>query len=382
MTDALYRLVVLALLFAFLPSATSAQCAVASDPEYGYVPGKAVPIGGGPVEGPPRVARYLNALRAPGGGMLTWQRVDAAPLQTADGRTLVIDARTSSLNGSPITVYLNLSDFDLPQAPSGLTCVQQLSLAVGPPSGDPFAAMLRVWEILPPQWKAREFAPIPLRADGTDGDGIALDYVRMLMLRTRTANGVPLPQPPSPAAGGPLAVAAYPRTCNGTVVVPMSIDVVTARGANLQRAPGYATGTQLARVLPGVPVPPGTIAALFALGLPHLATGDRIRITYSASDCPDASRELVLPVTYTAPRPRAFPQPPLPPGTTEPDPTVFVQAIVDTTGRFDGLTAIAGPASLRAAAVDAVRQWTVEPALMNGAPVVTYTTLRVTFAPR
>jgi hypothetical protein len=46
------------------------------------------------------------------------------------------------------------------------------------------------------------------------------------------------------------------------------------------------------------------------------------------------------------------------------------------------LTAIAGPASLRVAAVDAVRQWTVEPALMNGAPVVTYTTLRVTFAPR
>jgi hypothetical protein len=60
---------------------------------------------------------------------------------------------------------------------------------------------------------------------------------------------------------------------------------------------------------------------------------------------------------------------------------VFLQVVVDTEGRFEQPVVLGGPESLRAAAIETVKNWTVTPARVNGSPVFSFSTLRVTFIP-
>lgn len=59
--------------------------------------------------------------------------------------------------------------------------------------------------------------------------------------------------------------------------------------------------------------------------------------------------------------------------------TVVLHAIIARDGTVQQLSVISGPAALQAAAVDAVRQWTYNPYLLNGEPVVVETTITVNF---
>jgi protein TonB len=61
--------------------------------------------------------------------------------------------------------------------------------------------------------------------------------------------------------------------------------------------------------------------------------------------------------------------------------TVVLQATISTRGNVEALRVISGPATLQQAALDAVRQWTYRPYLLNGAPVEVETTINVVFAP-
>ena len=58
---------------------------------------------------------------------------------------------------------------------------------------------------------------------------------------------------------------------------------------------------------------------------------------------------------------------------------VELEAIIETSGEVGNLKVISGPAALQQSALDAVRQWTYKPFLLNGAPVEVKTTINVTY---
>lgn len=59
--------------------------------------------------------------------------------------------------------------------------------------------------------------------------------------------------------------------------------------------------------------------------------------------------------------------------------TVVLSARIGTDGTVQDLSVISGPASLEEAALDAVKQWTYRPYLLNGNPVEVSTTVAVNF---
>jgi periplasmic protein TonB len=59
--------------------------------------------------------------------------------------------------------------------------------------------------------------------------------------------------------------------------------------------------------------------------------------------------------------------------------TVVLQATISKTGMIENLRVIDGPAMLRQAALDAVKQWRYRPYLLNGDPVEVETTINVNF---
>jgi TonB family protein len=61
---------------------------------------------------------------------------------------------------------------------------------------------------------------------------------------------------------------------------------------------------------------------------------------------------------------------------------VVLHARISTMGGVGALSVISGPASLQQAALDAVRQWTYRPYLLNDTPVEVETTINVVFAPK
>jgi protein TonB len=58
---------------------------------------------------------------------------------------------------------------------------------------------------------------------------------------------------------------------------------------------------------------------------------------------------------------------------------VVLHAIIGKDGTVASLNAVSGPSVLAAAAIDAVRQWTYKPYLLNGNPVEVDTTITVNF---
>lgn len=59
--------------------------------------------------------------------------------------------------------------------------------------------------------------------------------------------------------------------------------------------------------------------------------------------------------------------------------TVVLHAVISKTGTIEGLTVVSGAEMLRAAAVDAVRQWRYRPYLLSGQPTEVDTTITVNF---
>jgi protein TonB len=58
---------------------------------------------------------------------------------------------------------------------------------------------------------------------------------------------------------------------------------------------------------------------------------------------------------------------------------VKLDAVVDATGRVKSMKAIAGPASLRTPAMDALKEYRYEPARRNGKPVAAHVTVTIKF---
>jgi TonB family protein len=60
--------------------------------------------------------------------------------------------------------------------------------------------------------------------------------------------------------------------------------------------------------------------------------------------------------------------------------SVALDAIISKTGEVDRLKVISGPRQLQQSAIDAVRQWTYKPFLLNGEPVEVKTTISVIYS--
>lgn len=58
---------------------------------------------------------------------------------------------------------------------------------------------------------------------------------------------------------------------------------------------------------------------------------------------------------------------------------VQLEAVIGKAGEVENLKVISGPKELQASALDAVRQWTYKPLLLNGAPVEVKTTIDITY---
>ena len=58
---------------------------------------------------------------------------------------------------------------------------------------------------------------------------------------------------------------------------------------------------------------------------------------------------------------------------------VQLEAVIGKSGEVENLKVIYGPKELQPSALDAVRQWTYKPFLLNGAPVEVKTTIDVTY---
>ncbi len=59
---------------------------------------------------------------------------------------------------------------------------------------------------------------------------------------------------------------------------------------------------------------------------------------------------------------------------------VVLNALISKDGNVENLQAVSGPEELRASAIEAVRQWTYKPFLLNGNPVEVNTTVTVTYS--
>lgn len=59
--------------------------------------------------------------------------------------------------------------------------------------------------------------------------------------------------------------------------------------------------------------------------------------------------------------------------------TVVLSALIGKDGNIENLRVVSGPSELQQSALDAVRQWTYKPYLLNGDPVKVVTTVHVVY---
>ena len=353
---------------------TAPVCSVSLDPEFGRTVEKAVPIGGGATASAARQKRYLDVLRGPQGQPL--QVGTRATVRTANA---IIDVYPISYEGGEsFQLHLNAYRFGTPQAPQGLTCTQPLSRALGPPPVEMLIAAQELGALGIDEGRTKWFNPIPMVDNGSTR-AVVFDYFRMLAARSRaeSAAGRQISSVPRPS----VVVVANPLSCDGTQVPATEIDVITGpQDQPLQKSGALTSGPQLSSALSGSTLQQGAVAAMFPL--PFLPPGQNVRIRYGnapASCPPELPKEYRLPIRIDESRPVTTPLPALPPGNSEADPSVFVQAVIDLDGVFQRPIYMAGPDSLREAAIAAVKTWRAIPSRMNGEPMAQFVIVRVEF---
>lgn len=366
-------------LLLWLAQAPAQACAVSDEPAYATTKEQPVQVGGGAMYVAARERRYLDVLRGPAGEPLQFKRLGSGP--GADDRT-ILDKYEVTYAGLEKPVYLFLDAYhfdDALKAPKGFTCAA--AIALPPPSADPFLAGEATLR-LAVERAARDVPPISLDEDGSGAHGVLFDRFRLTLRAARAAgaSGTPLDpkNPPRDVMMAGMVVVAYPLRCGDKPpVTPGAIDVVALQGGALKHD-AVATGDALARLLPGVTLPPGSAAITVQLERPRPT--DTIRIAYPESGC-GPPNEVSLPMKYSAGKTVNMPMPQAPAGQPA-DRPVYVQALVDVDGSIQQPQVIGGPPALAATALDAVRGWTAEPTRLNGAPLITPALFQVRFTPR
>ena len=361
--------------------APASSCGVSDEPAFATTKEHPVQVGGGAMYLASRERRYLDALRGPMGAPVQY-KLTGSLRPERDGRT-ILDSYEITYAGleKPITFYFDGYHFDdALKAPKGFTCAVPIGLSA--PPVDALLAGESLRQLAIEQGATKAIAPISLDADGSSAHGVLLDHFRMVALASRAAAAAGDPidatRPPVDLMRTRMVVVAYPLRCGDKDPVgPASIEIVAAQGSPPRRDGEFATGPALARLLPGLNVPPGAMAAVFAMERPRAT--DTIKIAYPDGGC-GASNEALLTMAYANAKPLKTPQPPLPAGRPASEhPVLRLQALIDLDGAAQAIVHIGGSPALLDAAIGAVRGWTAEPARLNGSPIVTPVTLQVRF---
>jgi hypothetical protein len=363
--------------------AAPAACEVATDPEYGRTPAKAVEVGGSPLFGGARQKRYLDSLRGPAGQPVTYTRLPA--VDAPDGETL-IDRYEVTYPGSasPEILHLDWYRYTELRAPAGFVCGQPFELGLPPP--DPFQAADQIARLaLIDGVSPTPLAPIPLGGEGPGGIGLGLDHLRMLSLAARqsAAGGAPLSADSLPEAlRQPRSVVlAYPLRCSDRVLSPAAIVLEDPRGRQAEPVLRHERAEAIARALPGLAAPAGSVAVVF--GIDGIRSGYAVKVVF-AEDCArsGARSEVTVALDGSSARLLESPMPTRPLGDAAIGSWVAIQALVAPDGRFREVVALGGRADLAQAAVAALEQWRAEPPRLFGAAMVAPVVLRVTFGLR
>lgn len=369
-------------LLLLLAQPPASACAIADEPEFATTRERPAQVGGGAVYAASRGRRYLDALRGPMGEPVQYRRTGAVPVDP-DGRTILdrYEVRYAGLEQA-VTLYLDAYHFDdALKAPKGFTCAVAFGLSA--PGPDPMLAMDSAFELAVEQGAAREFAPISLDADGSATHGVIFDRFRVVARAARAAavagRPIDVRQPPPELRGLGMVVVAHPLRCDGAPVAPASIEISPAQGVPPPRTGELATGEALARLVPSVTFPAGAMAAAFTLD--HPRPTDSIKVSYPDGACGPATA-VTLPMKFANARAVSTPMPALPAGHPPSDRPVRLQALIDFEGAAQRVIYMGGPATLKEAAIAAVRAWTAAPATLNGAPVIAPVTFQVKFGQR
>ena len=351
-------------------------CTVSSDPEYGHIAAKPIQLGGGPAYADSRLARFIGALRGPQGQMLKIGNARGSLFASAvywDEPT-ILDQYSVSYDDKTFPIYVDSYHFSLPKAPSGFTCSGPLVTAVGGPPLDPMKTNTNIIALAIEQGSVKDIAPVTL--DPAVKRGYLMDQFTMIALRARAAANAGMPldpkKPPAGINGAELVVFAVPVPCGARMVEPRNIEMNSTQGfvpAVGQPLQGDALNQQIF----GLPIPAGSLAVKF-----RQAQVTHIRITYAES-CEGAPTDVVLQIKTETPRIISSSPATIPPGISEPEPTVYLQVILDTNGEFVHPLHIGGPKSLLPTAIESIRQWKLEPFRLNGTPNISPTILQVIF---
>ena len=94
-----------------------AACPVSTDQTYGFTEANPIQIGGDAFGGPSRERAYLEHLRGPNGEELSYEREGSIPTDTT-----ILDGYKITGPGINVTLYLDIYNYSLLQAPVGFTC--------------------------------------------------------------------------------------------------------------------------------------------------------------------------------------------------------------------------------------------------------------------
>ena len=348
-------------------------CPQATDPEYGFVLEKAVKVGGGAGYGPARERAYLTSLRGPQGQPIRISNSRGSSMLPGEPDTVIIDSIGVTYDGpdGPVsrTLFLNEYRFELPKVPMGFTCGTPIVTTLGMPPVDPIKANPELAALAIEQGTRAAVPAITL--DAAVERGFIFDRHMLIAARARAAAvaGTPLEPSKPPRDLPPLGwtVVAYPLRCGDRQIAPQNVVLSTPQGAPIPLIANEAVlrDADIARVLPGVTAPAGSMALRFPSAQFSQAT-----ITY-AEACDGQPAQATLPFRLEPP---ALERPPVagvaPPDADPAESVIYLQVVLDTEGRFSRPLYLGGPRALMPAALDALSQWQARPIRVNGVPIV------------
>jgi hypothetical protein len=353
-------------------SVNVASCSPSDDPDYGLVKEKPILIGGGPLYMAARQRRFLQSLRGPEGQPVAVPNgVGSFPANDADHT--ILDVYTVSYEGhGGIQLFMDAYHYGEPHVPRGFTCSAPLPTVLGPPPVDGFKVTDAVQRLAIEQGSAREFTPIPLTDSSGAVRGALLDQFRVIAVAARAAvsAGAPLDPAKLPAelTRQGLIIVAHPLTC-GARTIPAASAAIVAQQAQAPPMIGVVSDAeQLKKLLPGVPLPPGSIAVRYGLANPRPT--DSVRISYQEG-CDGAAADIDLALKSQPPRLVNGPPARAPLGSVGLDAALYFQALIDFEGRFLQPYALIGAKPIADVGRETLGQWRAEPGRINGAPVVT-----------
>jgi hypothetical protein len=352
------------------------SCPIAADNSFAVTPDNPVPIGGGPMFFAARERRYLDALRGPQGQLLKYRRLGS----TKGAGDTILDMYEVGYEGldKPLRLYLDGYHYAEPRAPKGLSCGLPLALSV--PPADPFVSQDQLLAFAITQGATREFEAIPAGTSPSAPHAWIFDHFRLVARAARAAAQAGRPLDPRAAAKDMaqprLVVVALPQMCDGRAIGPAAVEIIAPQGGPVARIGGELRGAELVGAVPGLAAAEGSVGV--ALQLPNLRATDQVRITYPEA-CAGTGTQVTLPTRFTPARPIDTPPVPLPVGEKPPDGAVYLQVLIDPAGTFAQPEYVGGPRPLVKAAIEGIARWKVEPARLNGAPLVIPVVLKVDF---